>query len=388
MKFLVLALLVAFACASEIEKREAEPSYRGYGHVSYHHRPSYGYGYSNHYHKRSADPEPEADHSYGSSYGYRPRSADPEQKLIIPMALLMGIAHSPMATLTLYKEVGLGPLILSQEADPSYGLFLWGIAHRLWLLSPAITRVADLSQKWSFLWLFLWVSPSRLWYYPHRYHKRSADPAARSLIIPMVLRYGYRPQSPMATLTAYHKRQSADPEPEYPMALLSPLFTRDLLILRPEDCIISYGSSMDLRDHHPDAYGYSHRYHKRSADSEPEADHSYGSSYGYRPVAYGYSHRYHKRSADPEPEADHSYGSTYGYRPVAYGYPHYYHKRSADPEPEADHSYGSSYGYRPVTYGYSHRYHKRSADPEPEAEPSHRYGHSYGYPSYRPVIYG
>ncbi|XP_064110558.1 uncharacterized histidine-rich protein DDB_G0274557-like [Macrobrachium nipponense] len=85
MQFLVLALLVAFACASEIEKREAEPSYGGYGHLSYHHRPSYGHGYSHHYHKRSVDPEPGHFYgyhpvSYGYSHHYHKRSADPEPK--------------------------------------------------------------------------------------------------------------------------------------------------------------------------------------------------------------------------------------------------------------------------------------------------------------------
>ncbi|XP_068245134.1 uncharacterized protein [Palaemon carinicauda] len=105
MKFLAIVLLAASACATEIEKRDAEPSVVSYGH----HRPSYGYGYGHPYdhlgyyplgygyvhphHKRSADPEPEAEaslsyahphghphphvyHPHGHHYGKR--SADPQ----------------------------------------------------------------------------------------------------------------------------------------------------------------------------------------------------------------------------------------------------------------------------------------------------------------------
>merc|ERR1712106_585865 len=87
MKLVVLLSLAVFACASSMEKRDADPE-PGYGHrpvsyvaPSYHHPsphsykyvakytpkyPVYGYGYGiHHHHKRSADPEPEA-------------SADPE----------------------------------------------------------------------------------------------------------------------------------------------------------------------------------------------------------------------------------------------------------------------------------------------------------------------
>ncbi|XP_037804591.1 histidine-rich glycoprotein-like [Penaeus monodon] len=84
MKYLVFVVLVAAACASEVEKREAEPS-RGYSNgYGLHHRTYY-----HPYHKRSAEAEAEAEPTYGSSNYYRPhpyippvyrhhkRSADP-----------------------------------------------------------------------------------------------------------------------------------------------------------------------------------------------------------------------------------------------------------------------------------------------------------------------
>merc|ERR1712142_575532 len=83
MKLAVLLSLAVFACASSVEKRDADPE-PGYGHhpvyhvAAYHSPPHpykyvpkytpkytpkypvYGYGYGiHHHHKRSADPEPE-----------------------------------------------------------------------------------------------------------------------------------------------------------------------------------------------------------------------------------------------------------------------------------------------------------------------------------------
>ncbi|XP_076069038.1 uncharacterized protein LOC143041142 [Oratosquilla oratoria] len=94
-----------------------------------------------------------------------------------------------------------------------------------------------------------------------------------------------------------------------------------------------------------------------TAEPEPEADphyiRPYHSGYG-RPHGYGsyrryrYGHYRHGRSADPEPEDDHSVN-----------------KRSADPEPEPEAEpwgghryYGSypSYGYRRHGYGHKRRY--------------------------------
>ncbi|XP_037805038.1 shematrin-like protein 1 [Penaeus monodon] len=105
MKFLVVMFLAAFACASPVEKREADadPSFpiygQGYGYPAYYR----GYGYPYNYglrHKRSADPEPEADadpsylynhyrpysvghsyvrpYTYGHSHVLHKRSAEPE----------------------------------------------------------------------------------------------------------------------------------------------------------------------------------------------------------------------------------------------------------------------------------------------------------------------
>ncbi|XP_069161354.1 uncharacterized protein [Procambarus clarkii] len=108
MKLLVFVILAAAACASEIEKRDAEPSYvtsnYGSAYPAYSHRyhngkrsaepepePSYPiyssglrHGYDRHYYKRSAEPEPEPSYPlyYAPPHGYRrhfyKRSADPE----------------------------------------------------------------------------------------------------------------------------------------------------------------------------------------------------------------------------------------------------------------------------------------------------------------------
>ncbi|XP_037804904.1 histidine-rich glycoprotein-like [Penaeus monodon] len=61
MKYLVFVFLVAAACASEVEKREAEPS-TGYPFPPYgsHHSPHYHAGRYHPLHKRSAEPEAEA----------------------------------------------------------------------------------------------------------------------------------------------------------------------------------------------------------------------------------------------------------------------------------------------------------------------------------------
>ena len=75
-KLQAIVLLAAYACATEIEKREAEPCCAGYGH---HHPQGNGYGhpYGSHgyypvvygpehrQHRRSADPEPEAEGGFG-----------------------------------------------------------------------------------------------------------------------------------------------------------------------------------------------------------------------------------------------------------------------------------------------------------------------------------
>nr|XP_027234274.1 uncharacterized protein LOC113825623 [Penaeus vannamei] len=60
MKYLAFVLLAAAVCASEVEKREAEPSvipHSGYRTPLYP-RYSYGPSFPTHYHKRSADAEP------------------------------------------------------------------------------------------------------------------------------------------------------------------------------------------------------------------------------------------------------------------------------------------------------------------------------------------
>ncbi|XP_037804898.1 histidine-rich glycoprotein-like [Penaeus monodon] len=77
MKCLVFVFLVAAACASEVEKREAEPS-TGYPFPPYgsHHSPHYHAGRYHPLHKRSAEPEAEAKPSnlyypsYSTNYRY------------------------------------------------------------------------------------------------------------------------------------------------------------------------------------------------------------------------------------------------------------------------------------------------------------------------------
>ncbi|XP_069973893.1 uncharacterized protein [Penaeus vannamei] len=84
MQFLAVVLLAALACASPVEKREADadpslPFYgQTYGYPSYYRGYGYPYSYSHALHKRSADPEPDADPSllynhyrpYSAGYGY------------------------------------------------------------------------------------------------------------------------------------------------------------------------------------------------------------------------------------------------------------------------------------------------------------------------------
>ncbi|XP_064111068.1 uncharacterized protein LOC135218586 [Macrobrachium nipponense] len=83
MKFLVIVLLAASACAAAIEKRDAEPDHGYRNYYPYYPRP---YGYNHYHHKRSAEPEAEAEaspsngyypvyHSYPHHHGKR--SADP-----------------------------------------------------------------------------------------------------------------------------------------------------------------------------------------------------------------------------------------------------------------------------------------------------------------------
>nr|XP_045590287.1 uncharacterized protein LOC123752275 isoform X3 [Procambarus clarkii] len=81
MKLLVFVILAAAACASEIEKRDAEPSY-----VTSNYGSAYP-AYIHHYHngKRSAEPEPEPSYPiyssglrFGYGHHYYKRSAEPE----------------------------------------------------------------------------------------------------------------------------------------------------------------------------------------------------------------------------------------------------------------------------------------------------------------------
>ncbi|XP_045586558.1 uncharacterized protein [Procambarus clarkii] len=141
MKLLVFVILAAAACASEIEKRDAEPSYvtsnYGSAYPAYIHRyhngkrsaepepePSYQIyssglrnGYDHHYYKRSAEPEPEPtypvyyapSHSYGRHF-YK-RSAEPEPEPSYPVFYAPRDSYGPH----FYKR--------SADPEPSYSVF-------------------------------------------------------------------------------------------------------------------------------------------------------------------------------------------------------------------------------------------------------------------------
>ncbi|KAK3864476.1 hypothetical protein Pcinc_029842 [Petrolisthes cinctipes] len=154
MKLLVLVLLAVAACASDVEKREAEPGYKHSGY-RYHYTPRY---YSHHYGKRSAEPEPEPEPEaeadpgyvtyYRPSHSYNPkhygkRSADPE-----PEADPGYVTYSRPSYSYRPKHYGKRSADPEPEADPGY--------------------VSRYHPSYSY-------RPSYS-YHPKHYGKRSADP--------------------------------------------------------------------------------------------------------------------------------------------------------------------------------------------------------------------
>nr|XP_027234265.1 apidaecins type 73-like isoform X3 [Penaeus vannamei]XP_027234267.1 apidaecins type 73-like isoform X5 [Penaeus vannamei] len=161
MKYLAFVLLAAAVCASEVEKREAEPSvipHSGYRTPLYP-RYSYGPSFPTHYHKRSADAEP------STLYGVR---------AVIRTPVYGVYGHSVH---TLHKRAA------DAEASRLY-------SHGSY--SPFPVAYGG--------------------YHGHRFHKRSAEPEAEA-----EASRGYLPYLPYAPLPAYGRhiyKRSAEPEAE------------------------------------------------------------------------------------------------------------------------------------------------------------------------------
>ncbi|XP_045619860.2 adhesive plaque matrix protein-like [Procambarus clarkii] len=148
MKLLVFVILAAAACASVIEKRDAEPSYGTSNYGSAY--PPYSHRYHNG--KRSAEPEPEPSspiYSYDSRLGYgrnyNKRSAEPKPEPSYPVYY----ASRPVYIRHFYKRSA------EPEPEPSYPVY---------------------------------YAP-RHGYGPH-FYKRSADPEPSYSVLSY---YGYRP---------------------------------------------------------------------------------------------------------------------------------------------------------------------------------------------------
>ncbi|XP_063602886.1 uncharacterized protein LOC134778883 [Penaeus indicus] len=171
MKYLVFVLLVAAACASEVEKREAEPSRAlSYGYGVHHHAYPRTYYHPYHrFHKRSAEPEADAEPSYLGYY--RPYSYS---------------YHNTPYVHHHYKRSA-EP---EAEAEPSYGS-------------------SNYYRPYSYGYQPHHYIPS-----VHHHHKRSADPVAEA-----DASYGYRSYHPVyyhsyqhTPYTHSHYKRSAEPE--------------------------------------------------------------------------------------------------------------------------------------------------------------------------------
>ncbi|XP_064110330.1 uncharacterized protein LOC135218114 [Macrobrachium nipponense] len=361
MKFLAIFLLVASACATEIEKREAGPSY-GYYHPSYSYGHGYphvlvgqgypygyrrlpiGYSYRHYHHKRSAAPEPEAESSFyhGHYSVYRPyghhyakRSADPH-----PYAepLIFVRQDDTEVLLTPWWHIVLDVLAVLRLdqgnvlSDVNGGSFMesFRVAAHHSVSHPTPTPVVSGLEKGE---KSHWMN--RLKYLRCDHCGYSWAVIARTLfhLLSLIPICDYKRKRP--TSTGRHSLTSGHGEhPRVTMKFLA------IVLLAASAC----AAAIEKRDAEP--------------------DHHYVYPYGYRnyhpyyPVAYGHKHYHHKRSAEPEPEASPSKE----YYPVYHPHPHYHGKRSADP-----YAYAEPYPY-----------------PYPYPEPSHDYGH-YGYP--RPYHY-
>ncbi|XP_069974108.1 apidaecins type 73-like [Penaeus vannamei] len=198
MKYLAFVLLAAAVCASQVEKREAEPS-QGYPSTV----PSYA-GYTTHQiYKRSAAPEADAEPSRRRAHGrhfsvpatyahsvrgFHKRSADPEADAE-PSVAYSSAAYSPAAPV--YSPYsGHGYHKRSAEADASHGL-----SHGTYILTPATYRGHS----------------------HHGLHRRSAEPEAEAST-------GYYSAPPVYVPVAsyghnvYRRSAEAEAEPSTPYA--------------------------------------------------------------------------------------------------------------------------------------------------------------------------
>merc|ERR1712142_1376571 len=201
MKYLAVVLLAALACASPLEKREAEaepgygyPSYsRGYGYPSYGYPYRYGYGsyykpvsYSHVHHsvhKRSADPEPEAmadpepealadaepGYGYSRGYGYPSYSRAYGYPYRYGYASYYKPSYPHVHHSVHKRSADLEPEALA-DPEPGYG-YSRGYGY------PSYSRAYGYPYRYGYA---SYYKPS----YPHVHHsvhKRSADPEAEAL---------------------------------------------------------------------------------------------------------------------------------------------------------------------------------------------------------------
>ncbi|XP_069973980.1 uncharacterized protein [Penaeus vannamei] len=179
MKYLAFVLLAAAVCASEVEKREAEPSvipHSGYRTPLYP-RYSYGPSFPTHYHKRSADAEP------STLYGVR---------AVIRTPVYGVYGHSVH---TLHKRAA------DAEASRLY-------SHGSY--SPLPVAYGG--------------------YHGHRFHKRSAEPEAEAEASQAYL--SYLPYDPLPAYGRHIYKRSAEPEAE-PSHLYSPVSYAHTSLHRP-----------------------------------------------------------------------------------------------------------------------------------------------------------
>ncbi|XP_037804955.1 uncharacterized protein LOC119599292 [Penaeus monodon] len=194
MKYLAFVLLAATVCASEVEKREAEPSY---GYRSRYTIPSYTVYNTHQIYKRSAEPEADAEPSYRhghvrhfgvpASYthsvrSYHKRSADPEADAG-PSVAYSSATYTPVAPVYAPYSVH-GYHKRSAEADASHG-----ISHGIYSHTP-ITYGGHSN---------------------HGLYKRSADPEAEAST-------GYHSApvyGPVVSYGHYIYRRSAHPSTPY-----------------------------------------------------------------------------------------------------------------------------------------------------------------------------
>ncbi|XP_042856320.1 uncharacterized protein LOC122242947 isoform X2 [Penaeus japonicus] len=198
MKYLAIVLLAAAACASQIEKREAEPS------VAYHSvyrtpafpLSSYGPSFPTHYHKRSADAEPSTHYGYRTfvhtlpvygGYGHsvhtlHKRSADAEPSRVYSHGTHFPVTYGGYYGQRLYKRSAEPEAEASYLSYPSY--FPYSpvtphYRHSLYKRSAQPEAEAEASQGY----LPTYSAYAPLHYGGHIY-KRSAQPEAEPSYVP------------------------------------------------------------------------------------------------------------------------------------------------------------------------------------------------------------